>query len=325
MSKEIDKQVDAKLRMAEQDQRCLIAENKNENRILKRRALKGELVNPQALLFARKETWNQLNKSSQALWELRALGVLHSDWTFCCYSAALAYGLAVPNSLLDAVHILSSKEYVEKGKRKIAHHAIGEENVRMKNSMRCTSLERTLFDCTRLSSLSKGLVILDSALRLGVVNQGELIEYFRSRRSGWRGAQTARKVCALASPLAESGGESIARGLMIELGFQIPELQVSIADPLYPARTYRVDFLWRLPGGKLIIGEFDGREKYLNPEMTHGRAVKDVLIDERLRESRISITGARIMRFGYNDLLDVSHFENLLDTFGVPRNQLKWF
>ena len=89
-------------------------------------------------------------------------------------------------------------------------------------------------------------------------------------------------------------------------------------DPLERRRRYRADFLWTLPDGSQVIGEFDGREKYVNPEMTGGRDVVDVLADERLRESRISACGAPIMRFSYRDVCDRRFFDRLLRTFRIP-------
>ena len=39
---------------------------------------------------------------------------------------------------------------------------------------------------------------------------------------------------AYADGRSENGGESIVRGIMIDLGFALPELQVEIEDPLCP-------------------------------------------------------------------------------------------
>ena len=53
--------------------------------------------------------------------------------------------------------------------------------------------------------------------------------------------------------------------------------------------------------------------------MTSGRSVVDVMADERLRESRMSISGAKVMRFSFADVRNQLFFVHLLETFGVPR------
>ena len=99
----------------------------------------------------------------------------------------------------------------------------------------------------------------------------------------------------------------------------MPELQAKVADPLEAGRHWRVDYLWKLPDGRRVAGELDGREKYVSPEMTGGRAALDVLADERLRESRISASGIQVMRFSWRDLADARRFASIMDAYGIPR------
>ena len=106
---------------------------------------------------------------------------------------------------------------------------------------------------------------------------------------------------------------------MIEEGFQIPRLQVEIPDPLEGGKMYRVDYLWGDELHPLVIGELDGRDKLADPRMRHGLPMEAVLRNERTRESRLSLTGARIMRFAFADVLNRARFVHMLETFGVPR------
>lgn len=110
----------------------------------------------------------------------------------------------------------------------------------------------------------------------------------------------------------------MARAAVIEEGFQLPELQVELRDPMDGA-TYRVDFLWTRPDGRRIIGELDGWEKYLNPAMTEGRGTLGTLVAERQRESRITMSGASVVRFSYRQARDHGYFARLLAAYGVPR------
>lgn len=122
-----------------------------------------------------------------------------------------------------------------------------------------------------------------------------------------------------ANPLAENGGESMARGTMIELGYEVPELQVEVPNPLDDNHPFRVDFMWQRRDASLVIGELDGMDKYIEPEMCKGRTSVEVMSAERVRESRLTIAGARVMRFHFDDVLDRTGFASILDVFGVPK------
>lgn len=127
------------------------------------------------------------------------------------------------------------------------------------------------------------------------------------------------RVLSFANPLSENGGESYARAVMIEEGFQVPTLQVELPDPISPSGTYRVDFLWRLPDGSYVAGEFDGLRKYNDPRYRGGRSANEVLIAERERESHLNALGLPVMRFKFADVLDRRRFVRLLEQFGIPR------
>lgn len=60
----------------------------------------------------------------------------------------------------------------------------------------------------------------------------------------------------------------------------VPELQQDITDPQTGA-LYRVDYLWRLPDGRLIVGEYDGYEKYTNPNMNDRRGIQRAVHAEK--------------------------------------------
>ena len=99
------------------------------------------------------------------------------------------------------------------------------------------------------------------------------------------------------SPMLAVKVAASARATMIMLGFAVPDLQIECHDPMNPSKVIRVDFYWTLSDGTVIIGELDGKQKYVDPAMTKGKDLVRILSDERLRESRLSINGARIVRF----------------------------
>ena len=187
--------------------------------------------------------------------------------------------------------------------------------------LRVTSLQQTVVDCAREFEFCEALAVADACLRHYAVSQSELLSFAEREGKGLWGIGQAREVLACANGLAESWGESVARGLMIRLGFMVPELQVVIDLSAELGGSRRVDFLWRLPDGTVIIGEFDGRMKYEDKTLLRGRDAVDVLVDERQRESRLTSTGAAIVRFTYDDLRNPARFAELLDAYGVPRNR----
>jgi hypothetical protein len=150
------------------------------------------------------------------------------------------------------------------------------------------------------------------------IDSAALVEKLSAFRSLRVSKERVLAVAALANGLSESGGESTARAVMIEEGFMWPTLQKEVTDPVDKSKKFRVDFYWQLPSGD-VAGELDGREKYRNPEMTNGKDAVDVLADERLRESRVSGTNVKIMRFSYGNVLNTEFFCHLLTSYGIPR------
>ncbi|MBR1828943.1 MAG: hypothetical protein IJ781_05465, partial [Atopobiaceae bacterium] len=145
----------------------------------------------------------------------------------------------------------------------------------------------------------------------------ELLSELALRPEGMQ-RRIAENSVRYADPLAANGGESVARAVMIEQGFMIPELQAEVTDPLDPSQTYYVDYRWQLEGGD-VIGELDGRDKYVLPEMMGGRDTLGVVIDERHRESRLTVPGTKVLRFSFRDVMDVERFVSLLELYGIPR------
>lgn len=304
---------------AEQESRLLMAESESDARRLRAGAARKELVSPTAGVFARTQHWEQLKPPQRTMHVMRTLAVRHPNWVFCSFSAAVAYGLAVSYPLLDKIHVATTRSSKTNNTRGIARHVVRDDSVQEVNGIRVTSLQRTTFDCLRSCGFRHGLAVADSALREGNLSRDELLAAFERTSGRFPHRQQALDTMELADGRAESGGESVARAVMIERGFRLPELQRVVPDPVSGSRR-RVDFYWEQDGWPSVIGELDGREKYLAPEMTGGRSSIDVLADERLRESRISLADARIVRFSYAQATNGVFFTRLLSAFGVPRD-----
>lgn len=279
------------------------------------------ILMPMPGLYARAEFWESLNPAERMLAQMKALGCIHRDWYFCGFSAAVAYGLWVSYALLDTVEIAcatGARRY-HGGKVRARHMDIEGEVAGFASDVRVTSVSRTVFDCVRQTSFRDGCAIADSALHLGLVDKDKLAAYFGEKTTGYRGIRKAHQVLEFADGRSGSGGESIARAAMWELGFEAPELQVEFRDPV-DGGLFCTDFCWRTEDGRVIIGEFDGGEKYTNPAMTGGRTAEQVRRAERIRESRLTAVSSAVVRFSPEMVADNYEFSRLLDAFGVPRD-----
>ena len=119
------------------------------------------------------------------------------------------------------------------------------------------------------------------------------------------GAGAARRALYFADGRSESVGESRLRIALKTMGFPEPDLQCRIygreGEPLG-----RTDFAF-LTDGLLI--EFDGKVKYKDPEMTGGRDIVDLVLDEALREKRMRELGWQVLRVIWSELFDLPTLE----------------
>ena len=302
---------------AETQGACCFASNAAERRQLNRMVARGELARPMPGLFADAALWSRLKPDKRALMIIRGLARKHPTWVFCDMSAALVYGLWVSYDDARLIHVVASSGRKAPRTIPIVIHTMKVEAMEV-NGVRVTTLERTVFDCCRFHPVRASLGVADAALRLARAGNAWLRAAFERFGKGNKGWRTASFVASIANGLAENGGESLARATMIMLGYQVPELQVEIENPI-ESETYRADFHWVLPDGSRVVGELDGHDKYCLPEMTGGRDVVDVLTAERLRESRINALRIPVMRFSLADVRSTRRFTRILDGFGIPR------
>ncbi|WP_150462265.1 hypothetical protein [Nesterenkonia ebinurensis] len=118
-----------------------------------------------------------------------------------------------------------------------------------------------------------------------------------------------------ASPLSESPGESRSRALIHRMGFSAPSLQVPISSD---RGQVRVDFCWE---GDKVIGEFDGRTKYVDEQMLNGRDPGEVLFAEKLREDALRRAGWTVVRWTWDDLNNPQRLAKYLAAAGISLRQ----
>lgn len=170
-----------------------------------------------------------------------------------------------------------------------------------------TGLVDTALDVIRHCPFSNSLVVADGVAR-ALAKQGQLavgakladhpdvaaalagIEAVATR-------QRAFRIATLAHTLAESAGESYSRAVFELLGFEQPIQQQSFSDS--DGFIGRSDFWWPV---QRIVGEFDGRGKYIDEALGGGDQASDAVYREKLREDRIRDLGMRVVRWGWSDL-----------------------
>ena len=269
-------------------------------------------------LYARAAYWDVLTKTQRYIHLLRSLQDQHPEWVFCMQSAAAAHGLPVPHAHMNRVH-LATYSGTHGVREDVARHRITMREVTIASNLRVTPLLRTGFDCARVFDFGHGLAICDALLRRLGWSPKQLVSAFQSIPGRHRLRQQALYAASHANALSESTGESMARAAMIELGFAVPELQVEVARPLEPNRTYRIDFCWTLQDGSRVFGEFDGNVKYEDPRLLKGRSAARVLASEQHRESQLMLLGAPMLRLCYRDIMDPARLASILSSYGIPR------
>ena len=302
---------------AEEERRCITGEGREENQALSYLARRGELLHVGRGLYAQPSVWKDLKYVERAQRIVRSLASKHPNWIFCGPSAAVIYGLEVPHGELDVAHIAVTSRIRSDQSEDIVRHPLANRKVEIVDGVQVVELERTVYDLLTTLDFINGLPIADSALRVGGLSREQLQTRLRSYGEV-EGLRQALVTVGWANELADNGGESVARAIMIEQGFMVPELQKAIPN-LIEGGVFYADFWWELEDGTCIAGELDGMDKYVDPEMTGGRSLAQVMADERRRESRIGMRGIKVVRFSFAEALNREMLTKLLTTSGVPR------
>lgn len=194
-------------------------------------------------------------------------------------TAAVAWGLPLLGDPPDDVHVIAWRAGGGRSDDRLVRHCIDipRDTVEL-DGLEATTLARTVVDVARTSRFAEGVMMADAALARGTLRDQLVSEL---PEPGHRGARRARDVVAFADERSGSPVESLSRVSIAEAGLPAPELQHEFRD-----RDGRmdVDFWWPRFG---VIGEFDGKVKYLDERYRNGRTLEQVLLDEKWREQRL--------------------------------------
>lgn len=319
MSRQVENRIDRLLGEAEGRSSCVALASGPDRRALQRRAANPDsaIFSPRAGLFARRHFWDALRPDGRALAVMRGLALLHPTWVFCGVSAAIAHGLPVSYHQLARTHVVCGRRSRSRSAPGIVRHQIDGDISQLIDGLAVTSFRRTVFDCLATLPFDEALAVADAALRRLKLQRGCFAEELADAYAGCRGVGRALDVLAWAEPLAENGGESIARARMIMLGAEVPRLQIELPNPEEPRRPYRVDYCWRDHLGRPVFGELDGLGKYEDEELMGGRDFFGVVMDERDREALLSIYHPGMLRFSLAEARRPAFLRRRLSLFGV--------
>lgn len=183
---------------------------------------------------------------------------------------------------------------------------------------------QTVTDCLLQTGFADGMPIADSAISKLGLTRNQLMEAVEQRASARNGRtiRTALTTLQHADARAESGGESVARAVMIETGFAPDWLQYELTDPFDSAKPIRTDFAWERQARELTLGELDGLIKYTDQTMLAGRTTAEALVAERQREAHLSLYGHPLLRFTMNEVRSAGMLAKKLQTAGIRQTML---
>ena len=312
------KVVNTLIRESEEQRRCLYGGDDAVRRALRRRYSIGELVSPYPNIYARPEYWKGLNACKRSLYVARTLHLMHPKWVFTGLTALDAYGFDHTWRLHGETVMIADNR--GRGDRVMANQGsytlrrvfVPTIRASMIAGIPVTDAGRTLVECARQVSFIQALPMFDSAIRKGIA-----MDDVRAACRGSRSDLTSvLRVLQYANGKCENGGESMVYGVIVSGGYAVPEFQVEFrtAD-----RAYRVDFLWRLHDGRIIVLEYDGMRKYSDPSMAGRRSVKQVVSDQLTRDQSLRSLGVTtIVHCDYDDVSSQQPLLRKLADAGVP-------
>lgn len=219
-------------------------------------------------------TWERMNDRQRHGLVVRAALHRCPGAVVAAESAAVVWGLPLPGPPPPVPVLLRprTRDRPERGGRSaqlLARRAwLAEDEVTVVGGLRVTSPERTFVDLARQLSLPWALAVADSVRRREALGVDDLLLAV-DRRPAAAGHARAGLAARHASHLVESPLESVARGVQIELGLPVPEVQVWLGRD---RPEVRVDMLVR---EFAVVVEADGRLKYEGPSSRPGQAWAD--------------------------------------------------
>lgn len=251
------------------------------SRSLQRRRRAGELVRVRHGVYAERAAWEALDGRARHLVAMRAvIPLLRPGAVWAMDSAAAILGLPRLDRWPDRVHAVVPGLGQDLHRVGFTLHAgRAQTSGRRFHGVEYTDLTQTAVELARRGTFSSAVVVLDHALRHG----DDVDDLARvAHEVGPWGSVRIEHALQVCDRRHESVGESYFAARAAELGCpdMVPQHAFRYAD----GSVDRVDF-W-LPREGIVI-EFDGRQKYEDPEMLRGRTGAEAVWVEKVREDRV--------------------------------------
>lgn len=310
------KEVATLIAQAESEQRCAYGTTKAHRSALARRAQAQELERVFPNMYARPDYWDSLQPDERTRHRARTLHLKHPNWVFAGITAAAIHGFDHQWHLhADSVTIAATTQGDNASSAQVKRIFASDCTPVRIGELPVTSRARTVVDCGLSTEFRFALPVIDSALRKGVTI-ADILNICSTMR---RDCTPIFRLLHYTNPASENGGESLGRAAIIEGGLAVPELQQEIIDP-QTGDLYRVDYLWRLPTGRTVVGEFDGYAKYVDPGMNDRKGIRGAVHAEKERETGLYRAGVdTIVRFSYEDAMAQHPLINKLRAAGIPQ------
>jgi hypothetical protein len=287
-----------------------------------RSARNGDFVAVMRGVYLPTELWTTMDRHARYRTLIRAVAVRNHDALFSHHSAAALWHLPCVGDWPQRVHIAGLHSTGGRSTAALLRHTTGLPESREDiDGLQVTPLSRTVVDVATVATFEQSVSFADAALRRTdhplpgmprtFVTREDLLAELQ-RISPTHGATKARTAIEFANGLADRPGESLSRVSMRRGGLPAPQLQVKLVGA--SGRVWTVDFWW--PDSNLI-GEFDGRWKYTEPEFRHGRTAEQVLLDEKNREDDLRAARHGFVRWDWSVAVSPARLRDRLRGAGL--------
>ena len=297
--------------------------NGESDRALRRATTSGSLIRVRRGAYARREEWSSLDSPGRYRTRIEAVVRTRRERPVLGFeSAAAIWGCDRWGDWPAVVHLVVDPGSGPTRSKGVLVHRSAVDRVVERDGFLVTDYPRTLVDLARTMPFVQSVVALDQSMnrdRVGelAVNEELLLKMLASSTTS-RGRAKALLAIRFADGEAFNGGESYSRALMHGFGFPTPKLQSKHPNPR--GGNYFTDFEW--PEFRLV-GEFDGRSKYLKPEYLGRLTPGEAVVEEKIREDHIRARGFRFVRWGVPELRQPERLRAVLLDAGLPERRIR--
>jgi len=261
-----------------------------------RAAERGRLLRIHHGVYVPAASWAKLTETSK--YSHRVLGAViqsRSSFIVSHISAAVLNGAPVIGPMPSLIHTLCTVAAGTRTEHGIRKHASSQLSIGIerRGQLVLTDMTRTVVEVAADCSFLTAIGVADWALAQGRTSKDQL-RAMVDRLGLTQGRRKIQRVIDFCDGRSGSPGESLSRVRMHEGGFPPPVLQQRFDDSDGLAGI--VDFWW--PDHQLI-GEFVGVAKYVREEITKGRDITQIVLDEKWREDRLRALGPRVTRWDW--------------------------